>query len=265
MHIFIPSRARAGKISKLIYQLPPEYLPRTIVLYPLGEIQSYSAYLEAWDGILSIPVPNEWRIARKRRHIGEVATRLGANKFLMLDDDIQFLVRQAPDDWRLRETTPDEIGKCFRFIEVLLDNFSHVGVSAREGNNRMGIGTPEGLFSTNTRLMRAVAWRTADYNALEHERVEVMEDFDLSLQALRKGGGNACLYYWAQGQRSTGDVGGCAVWRTREVHDAGARKLAELHTPYVRLRQKQNKTGGLAERLEVTISWKKAAEESVCT
>lgn len=146
-----------------------------------------------------------------------------------------------------------------RTIEGLLDEYAHVGVSAREGNNRAGEGDAP-LLQENTRTYRVLAYQTDMFLSVEHGRVRVMEDFDVNLQLLRQGHKNACLFYWAQGQKMTNAPGGCSTWRTHEVHEESARRLAELHPGLVSLREKHNKTDadGFGTRTEVTIQWKRA-------
>jgi hypothetical protein len=145
------------------------------------------------------------------------------------------------------------------WMQSALNEHAHVSVSAREGNNRAGVGEAP-LVSLNTRTLRVLAYRTEEFLRAEHGRVPVMEDFDVNLQLLRAGHSNACASFWAQGQRMTNEAGGCSTYRTHELHEGAARRLAELHPGLVRLRQKQNKTDreGFGTRTEVTISWKAA-------
>jgi len=270
MLILIPSRSRHDRIARgPLRQLPAPWLGKTVVACPEPQRDRYRRALDAFEELTLRPapvlvtVPDEWRIGRKRRWLGEYARDVD-ECFMFLDDDVGFLVRKAEDNWQLREPTVAEVGIMLSYAEMKLmtdDALSHLGISAREGNNRIGVGDADALQDRNTRLMRAVAWKTARYLETDPTRVEGIEDFDCSLQSLRAGYENVCLYYWAQGQRETNESGGCADWRTAEVHAANVRKLAELHAPFVRIREKKNKTGGLAERLESTIYWKKAAAD----
>ena len=119
------------------------------------------------------------------------------------------------------------------------------------------------LTRFNVRPMRAQGFQTEAFLSFEHGRVRVMEDFDITLQILRAGGSCAVNYYYAQGQRMTNEAGGCSTWRTHEIHEESARRLAELHPGIVSLRQKQNKgdQNGFGTRTEVTIQWKSAWAE----
>jgi hypothetical protein len=194
------------------------------------------------------------------------AATAGHDKFIMMDDDVTFYRRRSPDCYNLRNATKDDTDTMLQTISCLLNEVASVGISSREGNNRAGIGhaLADNLVVRNTRVMRVLAYRTADFLACEHDRVRVMEDFDVQLQLLRKGLGNACLYYWANGQPKTNAPGGCSIWRAHELHEAEARRLAELHPDFVRLRQKINKTDrdGFGTRTEVTIAWKAAAKSA---
>lgn len=284
MLILIPSRSRHDRISRgPLRQLSAAWLTKTMVACPESQHDQYKWALRAFHergpyaGPELITVPDDWRIGRKRRFLGEYA-RGKDECFMFLDDDIGFLVRKSETNWQLRDPTNIEVAIMLSYAEMALmtdDALSHLGISAREGNNRIGVGDADHLRDRNTRLMRAVAWKVKPYLETDPTRVEGIEDFDCSLQSLRAGYENVCLYYWAQGQRETNESGGCADWRTAEVHAANVRKLAELHPGFVSVRQKKNKTGGLAERLESNIQWKKAAaagkgltvvpEEETCT
>jgi hypothetical protein len=258
--VYIPSRSRPEKIDQLLKQLPPEMQHNATVIVPEGQYERYApktltARVET--------VPNEWRIAQIRYLIGTRAQDDGHEHFMMVDDDVEFLVRKNMHDFRLTKADPGQVAGMINVIDQLFLRFpkvSHIGVSGREGNNRVGNGGPWDLVESTTRTMRVVAWDTKEFMALRHGRVEVMEDFDLSLQSLERGRENRVLYYWANGQTATHAPGGCADWRTREIHDASASRLAELHPLTVRTRLKQNMTGPMPERLEVTVQWKRAAE-----
>lgn len=260
MKVFIPSRSRPEKIRWLLQQLPPEIQYNTTLIVPEGQYDQYVPQIRAAK---IETVPDEWRIAEIRHLIGGRAQDEGHEHFMMVDDDVQFLVRRSSHDFQLTKAEPGQVAGMVAVIDHLFftnPKVSHIGVSGREGNNRVGNGGPWDLVESNTRTMRVVAWETKEFVNLQHCRVTVMEDFDLSLQSLERGRENRVLYYWAQGQTATNAPGGCADWRTRKIHDASAARLAELHPDVVRTRLKQNMTGPMPERLEVTVQWKRAAE-----
>lgn len=264
MLIAIPTRGRAGLVSgKGTLPLIPKSLIRDTVLFVHED--EFGLYQQEVDRLHYERAPRVVdfkysRIGEKRHMIGSWAKSNGYGKFVMLDDDIDFLVRRDSDDWRLRAAEEDEVVEMFAMMERLLDTYALVGVSAREGNNRYGLGTPDELVVENTRIMRISAFRTEEFLSVQHGRVDVMEDFDVAIQLLRRGMPNALMAYWANGQRMTNAPGGCSIWRTLEVHNAAAHRLAELHPGLVTTRLKQNKTDadGLGTRTEVTVQWKKA-------
>ncbi len=181
----------------------------------------------------------------------------------MLDDDVSLVVRKSADATSLRKGAASDWDECLSAVEHHLSLYAHVGISARGGNNQLGVGGPRDLVIENTRTLRALAYDTEKFLSVEHGRVDVMEDFDVNLQILRRGWKNANLGYWAQDQKMTGAPGGCSTYRSHAVHETAARKLAELHSPFVRLVDKKNRGGGeFGTRKEVVISWKQAFASS---
>lgn len=261
MILLIPSRSRAEKVSKsLACEIPHHWHGRTYVFVPESQYLEYLMHMPG--SIQTVAVPNDMRIAEKRVYMAEWAAQLGEETFTFVDDDVCFLVRRDIDAWQLVGQTPDIFDNMMMTVERLLSDgenpYSHVGISAREGNNRAGIGLPP-ILKDFTRCYRVVAWRTGDYLQLEHGRIVTMEDFDASLQSLRLGRKNCCLYFYAQGQGETGENGGCADWRTVEIHNASAARLAELHPGFVSLREHKIKAkNDMANRTEVTVQWKQA-------
>lgn len=263
MEIWIPSLARANMLS----EGPLADLPTNRTINYMVHESEYSDYVQAISElpharssnvlVHSTPIKG---IARIREYIAKKVTD---KTFIMLDDDVRFLVRKSADVWNLRGTRPEEVDVGLHIVEQLMlkQGYDHIGISAREGNNRGGVGAPP-LLHDAQRTLRALAFNTNAFLTMEHGRVDVMEDFDIHLQLLRSGHKTGTIYYWAQGQKMTNAPGGCSIYRTHEVHEQSAHRLAELHPGFVRLRQKENKTDreGFGTRTEVTISWKKAAK-----
>lgn len=261
MKIFIPSRSRARLVHKgPAAQLPPDIVPTFVV--PVDQVTEYQEAVRLNSLPAKVIGMDYDGIAEKRQRIGQVAALGDHRKFIMLDDDIGFLVRRGEDTWKLRGAEPEEVREMLMWIEDKLENHEQVGISAREGNNRPGVGDKASLIDINTRCMRVLAYQTEAFNAVEHCRVPFMEDFDVALQILERGGSNAVSYWWAQGQGKTNEAGGCSDYRTHELHEKAAHLMAELHPGFVRLRQKNNKTDadGFGTRTECTIYWKKAAQ-----
>lgn len=260
MHIYIPSRGRADLISRrILSQMSPSALTRTTVVTHPSELQEYTDKLSDRVTVSCVTYDN---IAQKRHQIGILAQSSGHDKFVMVDDDVQILVRESEVDWRLVAATPEQVDTMLEIVESQLDTYVSVALSGREGNNRCGEGrwSAPNMQNVCARAMRFTAYRTGDFLSVEHNRVPVMEDMDVTLQLLRSGRKNIVLSYWATGQRQTNEAGGCSLWRTRELHNAAAERLAELHPQFVKTRQKVNKTdtAGLGTRTEVTVRWKDA-------
>lgn len=261
MKIYIPSRGRADDrlLKGPAAQMPPGLDVSYVV--PPSEADAYRAALHENGVAATVIECDQPGIARTRFWIGQHADRNGHSKFCMMDDDIGFLVRSSPDSWKLRGTTPAEVGEAISWLEGMLDKYAHASLSTREGNNRPGTGSRDTMIVVNTRTLRVLAYRTRDFLSVKHCRVLVMEDFDVNLQILENGGENVVSFWYAQGQRMTNEDGGCSTYRSHALHEACAKKLAKLHPGLVQLRQKQNKTDadGFGTRTEVTIQWKAAA------
>lgn len=262
MRLYIPSCSRWGmEILTLRHTREAE------LVVPPDQAAQYrrSLYNKGMEEVPVLECP-ERGIAATRLWIGRLAASRGEDKFCMMDDDLyEFFWRKNTEVTNLvyPQNKRAYWTEMMEWISTSLDTHAHASVSAREGNHNAGLGDVVSLAELNTRTLRVLAYRTRDFLSVEHGRVEVMEDFDVNLQLLRRGLSNVCSFWYSQGQRGTGAKGGCSDYRTEEVQDAAARRLAELHPGFVRLRQKKNVSGGLRERTEVTISWKKAAEDGL--
>lgn len=262
MHIYIPSRSREDRIAeegRTLSQLVrvPDLVDRVSVVCPLDQYCLYAKKMPFGVRLLGCPQDG---ISLTRQWIAQTAESEGYEHFSMMDDDLGFLVRRMYPDWHLKSQTPEETKEMVDYIEKLLvHGYGAVGVSAREGQNRL-----QECPTNNTRLIRVLSFNTEAFLRCEHGRVSVMEDFDILLQLLRAGLPNCVTVRYAQGQRQTQESGGCSDYRSHETHAIAAKTLAKLHEPFVRLRTKKNKSGGaFGERLEVTIQWKRAYESSL--
>lgn len=262
MLIAIPSRGRAefvlGRRDTLMC-LDPELKEHTILFTHISDGRSYNQpKIEEKVGDI-IPL-GYWSIGEKRRQMAVEARKRGYKKILMLDDDLNLLRRKADDNWQLRYTEPGEVNLLYEDVSKLLDTYAQVSLGAREGNNRLGLGGRLAVVE-NFRGMRGISFNVEEFLSLEHGRVPVMEDFDITLQLLRRRRKTAVTVHWGTGQKATNYEGGCSIWRTHEIHENAVFKLVELHKGLVNPRLKQNKTGGsFGTRVEAIISWKAAYE-----
>jgi hypothetical protein len=268
VRIYIPSAGRAGRFGSVSTTL--DLVDEAVLVVPGKEAERYRRVVENLMSQrparkLSVLATSVSGIAETRRFIGQFARESGEKTFCMMDDDLTFSVRAGADSWQLRKATRDDVRRLVSWIsEKLCDDVAHASVSVRQSNNAFPTGDVETLTKYNKRTLRVLAYQTEPFLRMEHGRVVVMEDFDVNLQLLRAGWRNVLTYWWAQDQRGTGTAGGCSTYRTREAHDASARKLAELHHEFVKLREKHAKSSSpeMRERLEVTIQWEKAYESS---
>lgn len=253
MDLFVVSRSR-WKRSDTLERLG-NTARRVRLVVPEWQQKEYGMLSNKY-GCELLPCPHDG-ISLTRRFCGENSREWC---FAMMDDDLKFYRRVSPSDWHLRYPTDlnDTIETMLRHVRKCLAKYVHVSVGAREGNNRLPY---EGVECS--RPLRFLAYRTDKFLELEHGRVKIMEDFDVTLQLLRKGYANHVTACWAQGQIQTQMSGGCSDYRTLGMHEEEVKKFASLHPEFVRLRNKENKSGGeFGKRLEVTIYWRKALDSS---
>lgn len=270
MNVYIPSRSRYDKKSLTIERIYGGWPTKKIFLVvPEKQAKQYEKQMPERHGIAVLPCPVNG-IAATRQWIGQHSE---TEKFIMLDDDLRFFYRPLirPDDDkygdagkpneppRLYRSKPENIYAMFREVERRLTTYAHVAVGPREGNNN----SPYPGWECK-RPLRALAYRREPFLSVEHCRVQVMEDFDVTLQLLYKGYKNWVTTSFAQDQYATALDGGCSDYRDHALHEKNVRKMAALHPGIVKLREKKNKHGGeFGHRLEATIYWTKAYEQGI--
>ena len=253
MNIYIPTRGRADHQVTLSY-FPEELRQQVTLVVDHDEADQYTKY----DCKTMVCPETVHDIATKRKYIHENST---TNKIVMLDDDLRFYIRKKHNDWHLRYLEGEEYPAMFGLIDKWLDDYAHVGISAREGNNRV-----EHLSVENTRYMRVLAYNLDMFKGKDIElfRTKVMSDFDMNLQLLSKGLPNKVSYYYAQGHGSSNAPGGCSEWRNVQMQSEGAEILKSHHPDVVRVVERETKTAwgagkeGTVIRKDVNIQWKKA-------
>jgi len=195
---------------------------------------------------------NDTRIANKRQFILDNCDE----PFVMLDDDLRFAVRREDEPTKFRDASSADILALFGSIESALQQYAHVGVSGREGANRVTRPVLE-----CTRMMRILGYQphVLKANNIRFDRLEVMEDFDVTLRLLKLGYPNLVLNQWVHDQGGSNTKGGCSVWRTPLVQTQNAWALHNYHPDCVTVVRKSTKSAwGGGERTDVRIAWKRA-------
>jgi TET-associated glycosyltransferase-like protein len=251
MQIFIPTRNRV--FQETFCSLPKELQEKIHFVAPYGD--------RTINSILLLETPPDINgIGPTRQWIVDFAAQCGHNKIVMLDDDLVFATRREDEPTKFRTSTPEELRILFRSIDAHLDSHAHVGVSTREGGNR-----DTNHLSFNTRLLRILAYRVdvLQREGIRFDRLEFMEDFDVTLQLLRAGYANVKINWIVHNQRSSNAPGGCSTYRTLEGQSKAARELKRYHPEFVSVVQKTTKTAwNGATRDDVTIQWKRAYESA---
>ncbi len=224
MKIYIPSYNRwQGNLAQTL-QVWPKDLPVYVVVRA-GQCAQYSLLVNQLKLTKAVVLPiGLVGVMHTRNAILEHA---GSGHVCILDDDINFLIRRHDHAYHLRAQTDREVKLMFQYIDDHLTNFAHVGISGREGNNRV---LDDSVF--NTRAIRLVGFDLDILNSHHiRYRLHNREDFDITLRLLRLGFSNCVSYKYAQGQRGSGTKGGMcgSPEREPEAMAKNAHELAALH------------------------------------
>jgi hypothetical protein len=263
LQIIIPTRGR--KEDQLTVQsLGKEFMHRTTLVCPQKDYGSLRGLREDYNVVVQ-PDTN-WKIAQKREWIIQEWNKRGHNKIIMLDDDLRFATRISDNDWHLRPIGGEELIQEFQRIEDKLgEEFPHVGFGQRQGNNQLaevGWKIPGKQVCTLGYYLPIVA------KEVRWDLVELREDMCATLQLLLKGYPNAVWTETVVDQREFDAPGGCSTYRTVEMSNIEAEKLASLYPQYVSTvtrKYNEKKQGGKKKvsttRIETIIQWNKALEE----
>lgn len=262
--IFIPTRGRATvALQYTVAQLTPEQRERTFLVVRADEAQRYERIRPSLLGVKMLIRPEscvnlsftlDWLIHGSDGP-GET------NKHIILcDDDIRFSYRRDPNKENQGKASPTEMKTIFQRIQEQLDlGYPMVGLVARQGCN----GHFPHLVRYGSRQMQLHAINTEFFrrHQIRPRDVTVKSDFHMTLSVLEAGSFNAVIATASvdQAKGSNAD-GGVSNYRTVEVMNAGAKRLAELHPGVVGITQKTTEWKGLGNvtRDEVRIDWKRA-------
>ena len=246
MHIFIPSSGRAH--IQLTWNSLPEVLrKKTTLVVPNSQLQEYTR-----KGFPAIADPGVPRIGVVRQWIAEHARE----DFVMLDDDLTFFMRRQDNPTLFKDATPQDIVEAFDDLATTLKTYAHASMGTREGGNRR-----TEYYIQDTRLLRVLGYNKKIFmkEKIRFDRLDVMEDFDVTLQLLTKGYSNMTLNYIVHNQKGSNQPGGCSLWRNPEMQEKGAYELHSQYPDFVRVVKKFTKTAWFkGERTDVVVQWKKA-------
>lgn len=253
MKIYIPT---IGREEQKTFNRLPKYWQKKVVFVAYGSLGMHLKVLYENRCKAVLMQPSHIKgIAQVRQWILEK----NDGKILMLDDDLKFAHREK-DGLKLHDATPKEIDRGLWKVDELLDIYAHGSISTREGNNRV-----DAITTFIGRPLRALAYNCAmvkDTDA-RFDRIPLMEDFDMTLQLLREGLQNFTIWNLCHDQAGSNAEGGCSTYRTAALQTLSAKKLAKLHPGFVKVVQKETKSGWFGGvRTDVRIAWKKAYESA---
>lgn len=258
MTLFIHTYGRVGK-QETLKTFNTELRKRTVLVVQAREEDRWKL-AGVPEHVRLMVLPDQIRmLSPTRQFILDHAVQNGLDKIVMMDDDLKFSFRQ-PGGLKLFAAVKTDVENMFGVLEDALDEHVHAGVSAREGNNRQLDD-----YTRIGRMMRVLAYRPKAVHDLDcrFDRLRTKQDFDMTLQLLRKGKPNYITFRYAQDQGGSQAEGGCATYRTPEMMSEDAMNLHNLHPDFVKVVTKTTKGAwGGGARIDVNIQWKRAFESS---
>lgn len=250
--IYIHTYGRSDKPIATWESLTPALRKRAVLLVQNRERKLYGDY----PNVEVLPVGIN-RLSPTRQWIVDNSE---ARFICMMDDDLINFGFRREGDWHLKVATNKEVQQMFSWCGKQLNDVAHCGLSPRVQNH-----TFEGDVKKVGRMTQMLCYdlEVLRQHDFRFDRVPCMQDFDMTLQLLTSGYSNHILYKGCTNARGTGTKGGCASYRTPDMQSATAKRLAKLHAPFVKLREKQT-AGWPTPVTDVTVYWKKAYESSQC-
>lgn len=257
LHIYVPTRGRTDR------QLTRKWLSLDHIDYSVTYVVP-ECEEEFWgdQGVEYATVPDSYKFSDIRQ-----AILVKAGKYhVVIDDDLRLAVRgptgrllNISAEYTEQHRAEVVTGMLQEIEELLEKGWLHGGVSARQGNNHV-----ENSYKVATREMRFHFYNSEVIRQLGYDfrRTVTKQDLDFTLWMLRRGLPNIVLFHYTQEQCGNNVKGGCSLYRNDTVLREGAERLAQLHTDYVKVVEKNpKKAWGGQPRVDVNIQWLKAYED----
>lgn len=257
LKIFIPTKGRVDR--QVTWNRMPEKLRKqTLIVCPADEGLSHQSYGRS---VLACP---EKGIGATRDWIMRYAYKKGIKRLVMVDDDVVLQRRRV--DMRITNADLKEYEGAFKWLDTKLKIYAH----ASWGTRFLAFAA-KGEEMSPGRAMYALGYDVKKFFEVKAgfcknmPKMPVMEDFHVTLQLLRAGFPNVVSLEWRASPYASNAPGGCSTWRNIKNHSDSARRLAKLHSDFVKVRTADTewKGDGMPEgekRLEVTVQWQKAAK-----
>lgn len=261
--VVIPSSGRPARQTTLA-QLPRWLLSNLKVAMPAGQVADYAESVED-QHIWPVPADITGISATRAWLLDQCCTPY----MLMLDDDMVFAQRLSMTVQSLTRLYPGDkrLVAMLVYWRALMDRYIHVGLSARQGNNRVHKPVRQCCRMYNAYMYNvSVLRRLVQSGDVVTGRLPVMEDFDLTLQLLRLGYPNAVIYQWCWNQPCSNAAGGCSSYRTAALQQAAALRLASLHPGLVKVVAKATTNwDGMNTRMDVVVQWARAYKQGLAS
>ena len=196
-----------------------------------------------------------------------IYNKFAADRYFVMDDDLAFIVKEPNPDpegtvWLTRKMSDADFDDSIKQVE----DWMNEGIVYGCFNPTWVMPSLSGYpFSENGKIMTNCFFNGPELpKGIQWERVDAAEDFDVNLQLLTQGFANRISGRYMVSPSETNAEGGCSIWRTLELHNESQRKLHALWPNFVKLREKEVKSGVWKgqKKLATTIYHKKAFASS---
>ena len=183
--------------------------------------------------------------------------RKKTGKIIFMDDDLVFYNRYDGTS-RLPKNSPWETDSMVSWLYRTLDAYAHATISPTQFNNARKEDTKEVCAARSI-----LAYRVEALDGVRFDRVPSKNDYDVTLQLLRRGLPNLCAYDLCHNQKGGPELpGGCTEYRNEDLHRKASETLASLHPKYVKVVTK-TKPNWPFPRVDVHVSWRKAYNDGL--
>lgn len=247
---YIPTMGRTSRQVTAAYFAKSRHLLDLFLVCPPREV----AALEA-KGFQVLPC-DAVGIAKTRQWVLEEHT--GVGPIVMMDDDLRFAKRRIDDPGKfLPVESPQDFEAMLDSLLSMLEVVPFAGIANRSGANRLATPATSNARTFDLYALKPAVFRNA---GIRFDNVDLMEDFDVTLQLLSQGFETGLLTTYTKDNIGGASApGGCSTYRDPAMQQVAAVDLAVRWPDFVQVVQKEAAgTGPWSTRWDVRVSWDKA-------